>query len=63
MPGRSVMEKIKVKEIREKLLALQDKEYRDFQAKLIPTVDPERIIGTRTNILMRTSFMRSFFPE
>ena len=42
------MEKIKVKEIREKLLALQDKEYRDFQAKLIPTVDPGRIIGTRT---------------
>ena len=42
------MEKIKVKEIREKLLALQDKEYRDFQAKLIPTVDPKRIIGTRT---------------
>lgn len=42
------MEKIKVKEIREKLLALQDREYRDFQAKLIPTVDPKRIIGTRT---------------
>ena len=42
------MEKIKVKEIREKLLAMQDKEYRDFQAKLIPTVDPKRIIGTRT---------------
>ncbi|MBO4882018.1 MAG: DNA alkylation repair protein [Lachnospiraceae bacterium] len=39
---------MKVKEIREKLLALQDKEYRDFQAKLIPTVDPKRIIGTRT---------------
>lgn len=42
------MEKIKVKEIKENLLALQDKEYRDFQAKLIPTVDPKRIIGTRT---------------
>ncbi len=42
------MEKIKVKEIREKLLALQDKEYRDFQAKLIPTVDVKHIIGTRT---------------
>ncbi|MBO7095612.1 MAG: DNA alkylation repair protein, partial [Lachnospiraceae bacterium] len=39
---------MKVKEIREKLLAIQDKEYRDFQAKLIPTVDPKRIIGTRT---------------
>ncbi|MBP5761535.1 MAG: DNA alkylation repair protein [Lachnospiraceae bacterium] len=39
---------MKVKEIREKLLAMQDKEYRDFQAKLIPTVDPKRIIGTRT---------------
>ena len=42
------MEKIKVKEIRENLQALQDKEYRDFQAKLIPTVDLKRIIGTRT---------------
>ena len=35
-------------EIREELFKLQDVKYRDFQAKLIPTVKPERIIGTRT---------------
>ena len=34
--------------IREELFAMQDKKYRDFQAKLIPTVDPETVIGVRT---------------
>lgn len=34
--------------IREELFTLQDKKYRDFQAKLIPTVDPETVIGVRT---------------
>jgi len=29
------------------LFALQDKEYRDFTAKLIPNVDKEKIIGIR----------------
>ena len=35
-------------EIREELFKLQDKKYRDFQAKLIPNRDPEKVIGTRT---------------
>ena len=39
---------IKPEEIRERLFALQDKEYRLFQAKLVPTVDAETIIGVRT---------------
>ncbi len=34
--------------IRKSLWELQDTEYRDFQAKLIPTVKPENIIGVRT---------------
>ena len=34
--------------IREDLFSLQDKKYREFQAKLIPTVDPETVIGVRT---------------
>ena len=34
-------------EIKKKLHELQDKQYRDFQAKLIPTVDPGRVIGVR----------------
>ena len=37
--------------IRETLFRLQDKKYRDFQYKLIPTVDPENIIGVRTPAL------------
>lgn len=34
--------------IRTRLLAMQDTGYRAFTAKLIPTMDPERIIGVRT---------------
>jgi 3-methyladenine DNA glycosylase AlkD len=36
-----------MKEITEHLYELQDSAYRDFQAKLIPNVDRERIIGVR----------------
>ena len=32
----------------EELFAMQDVEYRDFQAKLIPDIDPEKMIGVRT---------------
>lgn len=35
-------------DIQEKLFALQDLCYRDFQRKLIPNIEPERIIGVRT---------------
>lgn len=34
--------------IREELFRMQDKDYRDFQAKLIPGKDPEKMIGIRT---------------
>ena len=34
--------------IRARLFEMQDVQYRDFTAKLIPTVSPERIIGVRT---------------
>ena len=37
--------------IRRELEALADPAYRDFQAKLVPTVDPERILGVRTPAL------------
>ena len=33
--------------IQEQLFALQDKEYRDFQSKLVPGIDGETIIGIR----------------
>ena len=39
--------------IKETLYALQDREYRSFQAKLIPTVPMERIIGVRTPALRK----------
>jgi len=34
--------------ITEKLFAMQDTKYRDFQLKLIPGADPDTFIGTRT---------------
>ena len=36
-----------VNEIRENLFAMRDEKYRDFQAKLIPTIDAETVIGVR----------------
>jgi len=33
--------------LQERLFALQDPVYRSFQSKLIPTVNPERVIGVR----------------
>ena len=35
-------------DIRARLFAAQDLKYRDFQVKLIPTVDPAAVIGVRT---------------
>ena len=40
-------------EIRSRLFAEQDTAYRDFQAKLMPTVDPEAMIGVRTPVLRK----------
>lgn len=37
-----------IEEIRNELFNMQDIKYRDFQAKLIPTVEPETVIGVRT---------------
>lgn len=34
--------------IKERLFEMQDIKYRDFQRKLIPELDPDRIIGVRT---------------
>ena len=36
-----------MKEIQERLFALQDLEYRDFNSKLTPSVDKETVIGVR----------------
>ena len=38
-------------DIKKELFSMQDEKYRGFQAKLIPTVSPENIIGVRTPVL------------
>ena len=38
-------------EIQKKLFQFQDLKYRDFQSKLMPTVDPASVIGVRTPVL------------
>ena len=40
-------------DILKKLYSLQDIKYRDFQGKLLPTVDPGTIIGVRTPALRK----------
>ena len=40
-------------EITKALFELRDDSYREFQSRLIPTVDPERVIGVRTPELRR----------
>lgn len=42
-----------VKEIQDELFRLQDEKYRDFQAKLMPTIEPDTVIGVRTPELRR----------
>ena len=42
-----------VDEIRKELMELQDLKFRDFHRKLIPTVDPDQVIGVRTPELRR----------
>jgi hypothetical protein len=38
-------------ELQERLFAMQDESYRDFQCKLMPTVAREAVIGVRTPML------------
>ena len=42
---------MQVREIQEFLFKHADEKYRQFQSKLIPTVEPETVIGVRTPIL------------
>lgn len=39
--------------IRKQLFDLSDESYKDFQSKLMPTIDPETVIGIRTPSLRR----------
>lgn len=42
-----------IKTIQKELFLLQDKDYRDFNSKLIPTLEKEKIIGVRTPLLRK----------
>lgn len=47
-----------IQDVQKKLFELQDPGYRDFHAKLLPTVDKERLIGVRTPVLR--TFVKKF---
>ncbi len=49
--------------IQEKLFALQDLKYKEFQCKLMPTVPPEAVIGVRTPELRKLAKEISMEPE
>lgn len=49
--------------IQERLFALQDLKYREFHAKLIPTIDFERVIGIRTPALRKLAREVARMPE
>lgn len=50
-------------QIQARLMAEQDLGYRDFQAKLMPGIDPERIIGVRTPILRKMAKELAKLPD
>lgn len=50
-------------EFQNRLLALQDVKYKEFQCKLMPTVDPETVIGVRTPELRKLGKELSKSPE
>ena len=52
-----------IEEIRAELFRLQDPQYRALQAKLIPTVDPKRMIGVRTPALRSLAKTLAKDPE
>lgn len=49
--------------IRTRLFELQDLKYKDFQCKLMPTVNPESVIGVRTPELRKFSMEVKKMPE
>ena len=50
-------------EIKQRLFSLQDEPYRDFQVKLIPTIDPKTMIGVRTPALRKLAKELSKDPD
>ena len=52
-----------IRKIQAGLFELQDTEYRDFHAGLMPTVDKEKVIGVRTPVLRKYAGKLSGQPE
>lgn len=50
-------------EIQTRLFALREKSYQAFQSKLIPTLDPQTILGVRTPILRELAKQIETAPE
>ena len=54
-------------DIRTELFKMQDMDYRDFNSKLIPTVDKESMIGIRTpdlnHLIVPTELVGTSFPS
>lgn len=42
-----------IRDVRKRLFEMQDTGYRDFHARLVPTVEKEKIIGIRTQVLRK----------
>lgn len=42
-----------IRQVQKELFAMQDVQYREFHSKLIPNIDPEKIIGVRTPALRK----------
>lgn len=49
--------------IQDRLFELQDRKYRDFHSRLMPTVDAEAVIGVRTPVLRKFAKELSGTPE
>lgn len=50
-----------MEKIRERLFEMQDLKYRDFQCRLMPTVEKEKVIGIRTPMLR--AYAKELFKE
>lgn len=50
-------------EIQKELFDLQDEKYREFSSNLMPTVDPERVIGVRTPDLRKLAKKLAKAPD
>lgn len=50
-------------EFQHRLFELQDLKYKAFQCKLMPTVDPDTVIGVRTPVLRKLAKELSKLPE